>query len=214
MPLFEGDYTPRLKFLAQLPPGKVAAHFDRIDRRKFKEVCGDTMCFWGNVQNSLLATGTPQQVKDDIKELVDIMGDRLILDGVGASPTSRSPRTSTPSAKRWTSAGCAEQDPRVSRSARQQEEVDEEAHDADEHDGRHHSAPDEQELVADPFAPGERVGLGCGRLSGAARLVRRRLGGQIRGHAAQTSSRRSRAYPALATAAGVGDDALVLDGLG
>ncbi len=36
-PLFEGDYTPRLEFLAELPPGKVAAHFDRIDRQRFKD---------------------------------------------------------------------------------------------------------------------------------------------------------------------------------
>ena len=91
MPLFEGDYTPRLKYLAQLPPGKVAAHFDRIDRKKFKEVCGDTMCFWGNVPSSLLVTGTPQQVKDDVKELVDIMGDGLILDGVGGFPDEAKP---------------------------------------------------------------------------------------------------------------------------
>ncbi len=75
MPLFEGDYTPRLEFLAELPPGKVAAHFDRIDRKKFKEICGDVMCFWGNVPSSLLVTGTPQQVKDDVKELVDLFGD-------------------------------------------------------------------------------------------------------------------------------------------
>ena len=54
MPLFEGDYTPRLKYLATLPPGKVAAHFDKIDRKKFKEMCGDVMCFWGNVPPSLL----------------------------------------------------------------------------------------------------------------------------------------------------------------
>jgi uroporphyrinogen-III decarboxylase len=91
MPLFEGDYTPRLKYLAQLPPGKIAAHFDRIDRRKFMEVCGDTMCFWGNVQNSTLATGTPQQVREEVKELVDIMGDRLILDGVGGFPDQARP---------------------------------------------------------------------------------------------------------------------------
>jgi hypothetical protein len=91
MPLFEGDYTPRLKYLAQLPPGKIAAHFDRIDRRKFMEVCGETMCFWGNVQNSTLATGTPQQVRDEVKELVDIMGGRLILDGVGGFPDQARP---------------------------------------------------------------------------------------------------------------------------
>ena len=59
MPLFEGDYTPRLKYLATLPPGKVAAHFDKIDRKKFKEICGDVMCFWGNVPPSLLGHRDP-----------------------------------------------------------------------------------------------------------------------------------------------------------
>ncbi len=73
MPLFEGDYTPRLKYLAEFPAGKIAAHFDKVDRVKFKEVLGDKMCFWGNVHASLLATGTPQQVKDDVKELIDAL---------------------------------------------------------------------------------------------------------------------------------------------
>jgi hypothetical protein len=80
MPLFEGDYTPRLKYLASLPPGKVAAHFDRVDRKKFKEICGEVMCFWGNVPASIMATGTPQQVKEDVKELIDLFGGRLIID--------------------------------------------------------------------------------------------------------------------------------------
>ncbi len=83
VPLFEGGYTSRLKYLAELPPGKIAAHFDRIDRKKFKEICGDVMCFWGNVPASLLCTGTPQQVKDDVKELIDLFGDTgtLMIDG-------------------------------------------------------------------------------------------------------------------------------------
>jgi hypothetical protein len=93
MPLFEGDYTPRLKYLATLPPGKVAAHMDKIDRKKFKEMCGDTMCFWGNVPPSLLATGTPQQVKDDVKELIDLFGDTgaLILDSTVGIPDEARP---------------------------------------------------------------------------------------------------------------------------
>jgi hypothetical protein len=75
IPWFEGDYTPRLKYLAELPPGKVAGHFDKVDRRKFKEILGDSMCFWGNVPSSLLCAGTPRQVKDDVKELIDLFGD-------------------------------------------------------------------------------------------------------------------------------------------
>jgi hypothetical protein len=80
--LFEGNYTSRLKYLAQLPPGKIAGHFDQIDRNKFKQICGDVMCFWGNVPASLLCTGTPQQVKDDVKTLIDLFGGTgaLIID--------------------------------------------------------------------------------------------------------------------------------------
>jgi hypothetical protein len=91
MPLFEGDYTPRLKYLATLPPGKVAAHMDKVDRHKFKEICGDVMCFWGNVQASLMVAGTPQQVKDDVKELIDIFGDRLMVDSNMGIPDEARP---------------------------------------------------------------------------------------------------------------------------
>jgi hypothetical protein len=75
MPLFEGGYTSRLKYLAQLPPGKVAGHFENVDHRKFKDLCGDMMCFWGNVPSSIMCTGTPQQVKDNVKRLIDFFGD-------------------------------------------------------------------------------------------------------------------------------------------
>lgn len=82
IPLFEGDYSPRLEFLQELPKGKVAGHFDIVDRKKARELLGDTMCFWGNVPAALVATGTPQQVKDDVRELIDLFGDTggLILD--------------------------------------------------------------------------------------------------------------------------------------
>jgi Uroporphyrinogen decarboxylase (URO-D) len=91
-PLFEGDYTPRLEYLAQFPAGKIAGHFDKVDRVKFKEVLGDKMCFWGNVPASLLCTGTPQQVKDDVKELIELFGDTgtLMLDsGLGVPDEAR-----------------------------------------------------------------------------------------------------------------------------
>ena len=50
------------------------------------------MCFWGNVPGSLLCTGTPQQVKDDVKELVELFGDTgaLMLDsGLGVPDEAR-----------------------------------------------------------------------------------------------------------------------------
>ena len=93
MPYLEGDYTPRLKYLAELPPGKVAGHFDRVDLKKTKEILGDVMAFWGNVPSSMLVSGTPEKVKDYVKNLIDIFGDNggVIIDGAvdGLPPESR-----------------------------------------------------------------------------------------------------------------------------
>ena len=93
MPYLEGDYTPRLEFLAELPPGKVLGHFDVVDLKKAKEIVGDVVCFWGNVPASMLVTGSPQQVSDYVKELIDTFGDNggLIVDGAvdGVPPESK-----------------------------------------------------------------------------------------------------------------------------
>lgn len=93
IPLFEGDYTPRLKYLQELPPKKIYAHFDKVDRIEAKETIGDVMCFWGNVPASLMCAGTPQQVKDDVKELIDIFGDNggLIIDSTMGLPDESRP---------------------------------------------------------------------------------------------------------------------------
>lgn len=93
IPLFEGDYTPRLEFLQELPPKKVVGHFDRVDRRKVKELLGERICFWGNVPASLMCAGSPQQVKDDVRELIDIFGDNggLIVDSTMGLPDESRP---------------------------------------------------------------------------------------------------------------------------
>jgi hypothetical protein len=93
VPLFEGDYTPRLKYLAELPAGKVAAHFDKVDAAKFKEVCGQTMCFWGDIPLSLLCEGSAEQVKDYVKRLIDLFADTgtLMLDGRTSFPPEAKP---------------------------------------------------------------------------------------------------------------------------
>jgi uroporphyrinogen-III decarboxylase len=93
MPFWEGDYTPRLPFLAELPPGKVLGHFDIVDLDQAKAELGKVMCFWGNVPASMLVAGTPGQVKDYVKRLIDTFGDTggLIVDGAvdGVPPDSR-----------------------------------------------------------------------------------------------------------------------------
>ena len=58
-------------------------HYDRIDRQQTHKVMVDLQCFWGNVSSGMLVTGTPEQVRDDVKELIDLFGPSgsLILDG-------------------------------------------------------------------------------------------------------------------------------------
>ena len=86
LPYWEGDYTERLDYLAELPRGKIAGHFDIVDLAKCKQVLGDRMCFWGNVPASLLVTGTPRQVADYVRKLIELFGDGygLIVDGAVA----------------------------------------------------------------------------------------------------------------------------------
>jgi hypothetical protein len=71
---FEGDYTKRLEYLTELPKGKTVGFFDATDMSKAKEVVGGTMCIGGNMPVSLLKTGTPDQVKDYSKKLIDVAG--------------------------------------------------------------------------------------------------------------------------------------------
>jgi len=89
----QGDYTPRLPYLAELPKGKVPIHYDRIDRAQALEIMGDRQCFWGGVSSALLSTGTPEQVKEDVKELIDMFGPKggLIVDGSVGIPDEAKP---------------------------------------------------------------------------------------------------------------------------
>ena len=74
MPLFEGSYTSRLEIIRDIPRGKALYWFEEVDIYKAKEILGDTVCFRGNVPGSLLYAGTPRQVKNYVKELIDVVG--------------------------------------------------------------------------------------------------------------------------------------------
>ena len=73
-PFFEGDYTSRLEFLAELPPGKILGLFDSTDIYKAKDIIGKTMCMSGMMPLSVLQLGTPDSVKDYAKKLIDVVG--------------------------------------------------------------------------------------------------------------------------------------------
>ncbi len=82
----EGRYDNRLEIIKDLPPGKVVWHFDRTDMFRAKKILGDNACIAGNVPASLLCTGTPKEVKEYCRKLIEVCGEGggFILTG-GAS---------------------------------------------------------------------------------------------------------------------------------
>ena len=70
----EGGYTSRLEIIGDIPKGKVIWHFDFTDMALAKQALSDTACIAGNVPISLLNTGTPDEVKEYCKELIDVAG--------------------------------------------------------------------------------------------------------------------------------------------
>jgi uroporphyrinogen-III decarboxylase len=82
----EGRYDNRLDIIKDLPRGKVIWYFDRTDMFQAKKVLGDVACISGNVPASLLITGTPKEVKEYCRKLIEVCGEGggFILTG-GAS---------------------------------------------------------------------------------------------------------------------------------
>jgi len=71
----EGGYNTRLEIVRDLPKGKVIWWLDHTNMAKAKKILGDAACIGGNVPPDLLAVGTPQQVKDYVKKLIDTCGE-------------------------------------------------------------------------------------------------------------------------------------------
>ncbi|OFW59840.1 MAG: hypothetical protein A2133_07305 [Actinobacteria bacterium RBG_16_64_13] len=70
----EGDYTSRLEYLLEIPKGKAFLHFDSTDMFRAKDVLEGHLCISGNVATTLLAIGTPDEVRDVAKHLIDYCG--------------------------------------------------------------------------------------------------------------------------------------------
>jgi hypothetical protein len=73
-PFFEGDFTSRLKYLKELPAGKILGHFDTSDIVQVKNEIGSRMCIMGNVPSSILQTGSPDEVREYCRVLVGSVG--------------------------------------------------------------------------------------------------------------------------------------------
>ena len=70
----EGSYNKRLDIIGDFPKGTVAWYFDQTDIFEAKRKIGDRCCIMGNVPSSLIMTGTPQQVKEHCRRLIEVCG--------------------------------------------------------------------------------------------------------------------------------------------
>jgi hypothetical protein len=70
----EGNETSRLEHYTEIPKGKAIFHFATTDIFKAKDVLKDVCCISGNLPNSLMVAGTPDDVKAYCKKLIDYCG--------------------------------------------------------------------------------------------------------------------------------------------
>ena len=70
-PAAEGGYNSRLEAVCDLPKGKTLWMIDNTDMAKAKKTLGSVACLAGNMPSALLKVGTPQEVKDYAKKLID-----------------------------------------------------------------------------------------------------------------------------------------------
>jgi hypothetical protein len=70
----EGGYETRLETVKDFPKGSVVWWFDQTDMLKAKKVLGDKFCIQGNVPSSLIVTGSPAEVKDRCRKLIECCG--------------------------------------------------------------------------------------------------------------------------------------------
>jgi uroporphyrinogen-III decarboxylase len=68
----EGSYLTRLETVNEFPKGTVIWRFDKTDMAQAKKVLGDKCCIAGNVPSSLVSTGTPQDIKEYCRKLIEV----------------------------------------------------------------------------------------------------------------------------------------------
>jgi len=68
----EGSYMTRIERCNEFPKGAVSWLFDKTDMATAKKVLGDKCCISGNVPTSLLTTGTPSEVKEYCRNLIEV----------------------------------------------------------------------------------------------------------------------------------------------
>lgn len=84
----EGSYNTRLESINEFPKGTVQWIFDQTDMARAKKVLGSKCCIQGNVPSSLMITGTPREVKEHSRRLIETCGKGggyILCSGAGAT---------------------------------------------------------------------------------------------------------------------------------
>jgi len=66
----EGKWAAHLKTFAELPEKSIVFHVDRDDVFEVSKVLGHKFCISGGIPNFLLAYGKPQEVRDQVKKVI------------------------------------------------------------------------------------------------------------------------------------------------
>lgn len=67
----EGDWTPYLEKIAELPARSIIFDIDNTDPKKAKEILGGKFCLQGGIPTTLLTYGTPEKIKEHVKRTID-----------------------------------------------------------------------------------------------------------------------------------------------
>lgn len=70
----EGDWGAHLDAFTELPEGSIIFHIDRTDAYQAHRALHHKFCLSGGVPNALLGRGTPAEVRDCCKRLIDEIG--------------------------------------------------------------------------------------------------------------------------------------------
>ena len=70
----EGEWNGNLQYIAELPEKSIIYHVDRGDIFEVHRAVGDRFCISGGIPNDLLAFGTPEEVKQFTKKVIEGVG--------------------------------------------------------------------------------------------------------------------------------------------
>ena len=69
----EGKYDSRMETIVDVPEGKCLFHFEDVDMKEAKRIFGGRHCISGGLSSKVLRDGKPQDVRDAVRRLFDIV---------------------------------------------------------------------------------------------------------------------------------------------